>query len=169
MALSYFCPFAACGAVATYEAIKPSVCPRCQRRYADAFKVTTASAPAAPIERDDTPLRAPAPRPRVATPEPVREMTPYAVGGKAPRAKHPAARPVIPELVEATDDDEPLYDQHESRRLARELVASIDPADIVVADNDDQVVRFGTWVEEAKRAAPASAAAPKAKATKRRR
>ncbi len=82
-------------------------------------------------------------------------MTP--VGSKAARR-----------AVAAVEDDDAggteTYDRHEVRRLARELVASLDPADIVVADQDDTVVRFSQFVEEAKRAKPAST-----KPTKRRR
>lgn len=174
MAQTYYCPH--CGTPVKYEIVKPTTCPRCERRFADAFKVTVAKVdpPPAPIVEDDddeprlTRSALEARRKSLAT----TTVKPRARRGGAddPEASANLMTPVgsktrrTPSPPEEAEDEVDDYNPREARRLARELAASIDPATIVIEDDDDSVVSFGQLVEEGKRRGGAS----KAKAKRRR-
>lgn len=142
-----FCPH--CAAKLTYEAVKPTRCPRCDKLFADAFRVTTPPPPT-PEPVDDEPE--------------TRPLTKSALlaARQRPRAqvKPRPGQVAQDEPVFPPDDDEPDLDQRAVRRRARELAAAIDPASIIVADQDEGVFRFEQFVREAK---VAQAVRPKAK------
>jgi hypothetical protein len=171
---TYYCPFDRCGAAIQYTITKPTTCPRCERRFADAFKVAVAQTPPPPapvVEEDDEPRLTrsalEARRKSLSTtsvkPRTRRERDDTAANVMTPVGSK--AHPALPDPEPESDIEDDTYDPREARRLARELAASIDPSTIVVEDQDDGIVRFSQFVEEAKRN---GGKAPSTK-TKRRR
>lgn len=178
--LTLFCPFSSCAARVPYEAIKPTKCPQCGKLFADAFRVVTpttaAYAPRPVVVLDDDP---PAPS--------VMRQTLL----KARAAKRVSTRAVVatdddPEIkshimnagdvptdvslpIETFDDEEPERAPHMVSRRARELLATIDPASIVVADQDEGVERFETYWNAGAAARESGAKAPKVTKRKARR
>jgi hypothetical protein len=150
MPLFHYCASAGCGAKIAYEAIKPSVCPKCRKPIKDPMAIlaqATAAAVAAPasteqIEDDEAPIQ---PIARSLKSRPVSELR----------------KPQRPQRVYASEDqgpDEPdddddgeddgseSYDPRTTKRIARELAASIDPDSFrIVGDGDGERVTFGDW------------------------
>jgi len=134
---NHYCPF--CGSKATYEAVKPTNCPKCKKPFEAAFKgAVAAPTPVQPDPDDDLPL----------------PPTRSAVVAK-PRYRHGEVVPPVPtRTTEATvvplrgpdeeaDDEDEYVDPRARRRLARELAASIDPSTIHIDDEDEGTVTFG--------------------------
>lgn len=162
MPLYAYCPYSNCAAKIPYETVKPSKCPRCNRAFADAFKVVTETKPTvsrvttATVEEESD-------APRLTRSELLKVRASRSSGTKVkPRLKryveeeevsHVMNPPAPQEENNPVFDDDHSYDEREARELARELAASIDPSTIIIQDQDDKVVRFGQLVEEAKRSA----------------
>ncbi len=109
---TYYCSHAGCGSKITYEAVKPSHCPKCRQPIRDAMAILTQAAalPVAP--------RTAAPSYQPPAPPPVRERSAGAIAHINPD--------------QDTDGSEGTYDVRQARQLARQLAASIDPSTIQV-------------------------------------
>lgn len=164
--LSCFCPRPECAARVPYEAIKPTVCPRCNKPFAAAFKVAASTAP---VVVATSPARAPRP---VAAP-----VVKAAAKWKVARLRREPAKPFavdaeidaqhgVEDTGDTGSDDGPVY-QPEVAALAQELAASIDPATISIGDNDEGVFRFADMWREGT-AARESGAQPVKTAAKRK-
>lgn len=133
---SVYCPHSACGSKIAYEAVKPSVCPRCQRSFASAFAPKVEAAKAKPV-------RSPRPRAEVVDTETEANlMTPY-----DPSAPQIRAAPIEEPEDEAYDDG---TDPREARRIADELAASIN---LSISEDlgDDAIFSFGDLVQGSNR------------------
>lgn len=151
--LTCYCPHSSCASKVTYDTIKPTVCPKCRRAFADAFKVAPAPAPVVASTpstyepEDDRPIGRAALARRGSTTQvklrPVRAAT-----------SHIMNAPPELQVDAAVDDDdfegdgEDVVSPREVRRRARELAASIDPSTIVIADQDEGVFRFKDMWDE---------------------
>lgn len=168
-----FCPHSACAAKIPYDAVKPTICPRCKQAFADAFRAVAPVAPPLPTraavrdDPDDQPLTRSAlsnrHRAGITT-----VAKPRAHRGEDPELMANVMNPPPPDEpdapVFADDPEDDTYDPRAAHRLARELAANIDPSTILIEDQDEGTVRFGDLVAQAKRTPQ-----PAAKATKRRR
>ncbi len=161
-----FCPHSACAAKIPYDAVKPTVCPRCKKAFADAFRA--APPPARAAVRDDDLDDPPLTRSSLQN----RHRAGITTVAK-PRARHGKdlmanvmnpPPPDAPDTAPIGEEEDDTYDPRAAHRLARELAANIDPATIIVEDQDEGVVRFADIMEQAKRTPRATT-----KATKRRR
>jgi hypothetical protein len=138
---TYFCSNEKCGTAIQYSVTKPERCPKCGKLLrtpgvaitsikvipkADVAKLV-AVPPAPPEEDDNAPLVAPR---------------------RTVKAKKVTVAPSEdPNLDETPEDD--TYDRRAARRLARELLANIDPNSISLSggdENDDGPVRFADLV-----------------------
>ncbi len=153
-----FCPHTGCGCKASYDAVKPTTCPRCNRAFAAAFKAPSAPTPIARAavvdDPDDRPLT------RSALTARQRAGITTQVKPRRGRGADPEAMANVMNAPEVLPDDLPAalegdvedetVNPREVRRLARELAAGIDPSTIIVADQDEGVFRFADMVAEAK-------------------
>ncbi len=129
---SVYCPQSACGSKITYEAVKPTVCPRCKKSFASAFAPKGVAKPKPAVTRA-----------RVEPDEvDANVMTPYDPNAVAP----------IRARMEDTDDDDDQYtDPNEARQIADQLAASIN-VDIMTDDlGDDAIFSFGDLMNGANR------------------
>ncbi len=171
-----YCPFEGCGHKATYEVIRPAKCPRCNQAYSSAFKVavpTVAPVVRAPVE-DDTP----APRlTRSALLKSRAKMSttkvkPFLRRGQVEDDDPESLAHVMnpPDVVETATDTGDVEDEYVDERVlsrrAQELAASIDPSSIIIADQDEGVVKFGKFWQEGQATRESGKGAPKA--TKKR-
>jgi len=142
-----FCPH--CAAKVTYEVTSPKVCPKCEKPFSAAFKTTVASTPryeppaaesALDAEDYDAPRSSRLSRPTTAQLKPgQRKLATYA-RSEPVTSPEPALGP-----DEEGDDDGEYIDPRQKNALRRQLIASIDPADIHVGDDDDKPVTFANW------------------------
>lgn len=165
-----YCPRSECAAKVAYEAIKPTVCPRCNKPFAAAFKVAASTAP---VVVATSLVRVPRP---VAVP-----VVKAAAKWKVARLRREPAKPFavdaeidaqygVEDTVDAGGDDGPIY-RPEVAALAQELAASIDPSTISIGDNDEGVFRFSDMWREgttARESGPVAAPKPAVKRKTRR-
>lgn len=171
-----YCPFAGCGHKATYEVTKPTTCPRCQKRFADAFKVVTPVA--APIAYAPVSASIPTAQPRLRA---------SLLKARAAKAAKQRPEPLVldddPEVQshimnlppgEAAPEDEDQFEGDEGGEdvsiRAQELAASIDPSTIRVnTDSDEWDTKFATFWAAGKAARESAEVTPQvAKPVKRR-
>ena len=143
----YFCSNDRCGAAIQYSVTKPDKCPKCGKKLGVAAVVMPIIARANPpppvpkvVEEDEEDYRKPliAPR-RVARAKVVEDDSDPI-----------SATHVNPDAENAEDDEEDdVYDKRAARRLAREMLANLNPDHIHVSgDEEDKPIRFGDLVRQ---------------------
>ena len=155
---TYYCT---CGNKITYATVRPTTCPKCRAAINDPFAMLARAAAMAPIQPtviasrgpdddgddDEEELPETCRRPRVTPRITVRKPN---RPGRAPVDGMTMASAEIDDPSDDADAEgdhvaEP-YDAHAARKLARQLVASIDPDTISVGDDsDDPPTTFADW------------------------
>jgi hypothetical protein len=154
---TYYCPNDRCGAAIKYSVVKPERCPKCGKLLKGATVVAavsvkpTVKAPPAPppIEDDDAPLL---PRPRKGVVKVLRQRVKPTV---LPQDEDEDDTGTTVASTVDDDEEDETYDKRAARRLARELLANLDPdaVHVSVEKGEDDPISFGELYRQRQAAA----------------
>lgn len=153
----YFCSNEKCGAAIQYSVAKPEKCPKCGKRLGVALVVKAsivskvnppAPPPVAPVEEDEEDYRKPLVVPR-------RAVRAKVGNGDDDDPDLPSVNADITTADLTDDEADAAYDKRAARRLAREMLAKLNPDDFrVLGEDEDKPIRFGDLVRQAQASQP---------------